>query len=121
MAEATPAELLEAAIATVWNERDDARRLAAMQRLYHGDAVIHEPERSVVGHEAISAVVAGVLADLPAGFAFDVTGPTHGHHGLAVTRWQGGSGGEVTVSGADAVRVTGGRIREHWFFFDPRG
>jgi predicted SnoaL-like aldol condensation-catalyzing enzyme len=121
MDEPTPTELLEASIAQVWNERVEARRLAAIDRLYHPQARIHEPARTVTGHRAISDVVAGVLADMPPGFRFAVTGPTLGHHGMAVTRWQGGPPGEVIVSGADAARVEDGRIAEHWFFFDPQG
>lgn len=119
MAEPTPTELLEASIARVWNERDDARRLVAIDEIYHRDARIYEPERSVTGHQAISDVVAGVLADMPPGFRFEVVGPTLGHHGVAVTRWHGGPPGETIVSGADTARVVDGKIHEHWFFFDP--
>ena len=118
MAEAS--DLLEASIARVWNEHDDARRLAAIDELYHPDATIYEPERAVTGHRAISDVVAGVLADMPPGFRFEVSGLALGHHGMATARWHGGPPGEVIVSGADAARIKDGMIHEHWFFFDPR-
>ncbi|WP_277967657.1 nuclear transport factor 2 family protein [Sphingomonas echinoides] len=111
--------LLEASIERVWNERDGDKRLAAIAEIYHPEARIHEPERSITGHGAISDTVAAVLADMPPGFRFEVTGPTLGHHGVAVTRWQGGPPGQVIVSGADAVRIVDGKIHEHWFFFDP--
>lgn len=113
------APLLDAAITQVWNERTPEKRLAAIAALYHPDARIHEPTRSVTGHAAISDVVAGVLADMPSDFRFTVTGPTLGHHGVAVTRWQGGPPGRVMVSGADAVTIVDGQIHQHWFFFDP--
>lgn len=119
MAEATITEVLDSSIARVWNERDDERRLAAIGEIYHPDAVIHEPERTVTGHAAISAVVAGVLADMPPGFRFEVIGATLGHHGVAITRWHGGPPGQVIVSGADTARIGDGKIHEHWFFFDP--
>jgi hypothetical protein len=119
MGERTVTELLEASIARVWNERDDAVRLAAIDDIYHLEARIYEPERVVTGHDAISQVVAGLLADMPPGFRFEVTGPTLGHHGVAVTRWHGGPPGQVIVSGADAARMVDGKIHEHWFFFDP--
>jgi hypothetical protein len=119
MTDLSMADLLEASIARVWNERDDAARLAAIREIYHPAARIHEPERTVTGDEAISAVVAGVLADMPPGFRFELTGPTLGHHDLAVTRWQGGPPGQVIVSGSDAARIVDGQIHEHWFFFDP--
>ena len=119
MTELPIAEVLEASIARVWNEHDDVKRLAAIGEIYHADAVIHEPERSVSGHAAISDVVKGVLADMPPDFRFEVTGPALGHHGVAVARWHGGPPGQVIVSGADAARVSEGKIHEHWFFFDP--
>ncbi|UAK25519.1 nuclear transport factor 2 family protein [Sphingomonas nostoxanthinifaciens] len=117
-----PAEvgLIEASIMRVWNERDDERRLMSIEEIYHAAATIYEPNRAVTGHRQISTVVAEVLAETPPGFRFEVTGPTLGHHGLAVTRWQGGPPGEVTISGADAVRVADGKIFEHYFFFDPK-
>lgn len=121
MADSTVTDLLDASIARVWNEHDDDRRLAAIGDLYHADAVIYEPARAVTGHAEIAKVVAGVLAGMPPGFRFTVTGPTLGHHDVATTRWQGGPPGQVTVSGADVVRLADGRIREHWFFFDPPG
>lgn len=119
MGEPTVTELLEASIARVWNERDATRRLAAIGDIYHPDAVIHEPARSVTGHGAISEVVAGVLADMPPGFRFEVIGAALGHHGVAVARWKGGPPGQLIVSGADAARILDGKIHEHWFFFDP--
>lgn len=112
-------EVLEESIGHVWNERDDAIRLARIHDIYHPDATIYEPARAVTGHEAISQVVAGVLADMPADFRFEVTGPTLGHHGVAVARWHGLSEGKVMVSGADAARIKDGKIIEHYFFFDP--
>ena len=119
MTEPIATELLEAAIARVWNEHDGEKRLAAIDEIYHAAARIHEPERTVTGHAAISDVVAGVLADMPPGFRFEVTGPTLGHHGVAVARWQGGTPGQVIVSGADVARIEDGKIHEHWFFFNP--
>ena len=112
-------ELLEASIARVWNEHDAGRRLAAIGDIYHHDAIIHEPARSVTGHDAISDVVGALLADMPADFRFEITGPTLGHHGVAVTRWKGGPPGQILVSGADAASIREGKIYEHWFFFDP--
>ena len=119
MAEMSIAELLEASIARVWNEHDDERRLTAIGELYHLDANIYEPERAVTGHAEISAVVAGVLADMPPDFRFEVNGPALGHHGVAVARWHGGPPGQTIVSGADAARIMHSKIHEHWFFFDP--
>lgn len=112
--------LLEESIKRVWNERDDARRLEIMRTIYHADAVIFEPSRSVTGHSAISDVVRDVLKDMPPGFTFRVVGPTLGHHGVSTTRWEGGPPGEVIVSGADVARIKDGLLIEHYFYFDPK-
>jgi hypothetical protein len=121
MTEMTDSDLIEASITRVWNERDDERRLAAIGEIYGLDATMYEPARPVSGHEAMSQLVAGVLADMPPGFRFVVTGPALGHHGMFVARWQGRiPTGEVIVSGSDAARVEDARIQEHWFFFDPK-
>lgn len=120
MADVTEVTLLNAAIERIWSEHDDARRIEALADIYHADVTIYEPTRGVTGHDAISDVVAGVLADMPPGFRFEVIGPTLGHHGVAITRWQGViPSGEIVVSGSDAVRVSDGKIIEHYFFFNP--
>lgn len=119
MADPTVTELLDASIARVWNEHDADRRLAAIGEIYHAEAIIYEPARAVTGHDAISDVVGGVLADMPPGFRFDIDGATLGHHGVAITRWHGGPPGQIIVRGADTARIVDGKIHEHWFFFDP--
>jgi len=119
MADASEVALLDAAIARVWNEHNEVARMAAIREIYHPDARIYEPERTICGDQAISAVVASVLADLPPDFRFEIVGSTLGHHGVAVTRWRGGPPGQTIVSGADAARIVDGQIHEHWFFFDP--
>ncbi|WP_084579768.1 nuclear transport factor 2 family protein [Sphingomonas azotifigens] len=119
MSELPEVALLHASIERVWNERDDAARLVAIGELYHPEAIIFEPARAVTGHAAISAVVAGVLADMPAGFRFAIDGPGLGHHGVATARWKGGPPGEVLVSGVDVARAQDGKLIEHYFFFNP--
>lgn len=49
-----------------------------------------------------------------------MVGPTLGHHGVATTRWEGGPGDKVIVSGVDVVRIKDSLILEHYFYFDPQ-
>jgi len=119
LSEAPEVDLLHASIQRVWNERDHAIRLAAIDEIYHTDAIIFEPARAVSGHKAISEVVASVLADMPPGFRFEIDGPGLGHHGVATARWKGGPPGAITVTGVDVVREKDGKLIEHYFFFDP--
>ena len=118
MSESPELEILHATIERVWNEYDDAKRLAAIGDLYHPDARIFEPARAVTGHQAISDVVKGVLADMPPGFSFKVLPGGHGHHGIATAQWKGGPGDQVIVSGTDVARIADGKVIEHYFFFD---
>ncbi|WP_051081098.1 nuclear transport factor 2 family protein [Asticcacaulis benevestitus] len=120
MSELPEIELLPASIERVWNERNDDRRLEAIKALYAPDCVVYEPGRPISGHEAMSKVVAGLLGDMPSGFRFETVGPIVGHHGVSTTRWQGGTPGNVTLTGADVIRVKDGLIVEHYFFFDPK-
>jgi len=120
MAELSGIQLLHASIERVWNERDDAVRLRAIGDLYQPNAVIYEPDRAVTGHKEICDVVRDVLKGMPNGFRFEISGPSSEHHGIAITRWRGTVGGEVTVSGSDVARVENGLIGDHYFFFDPK-
>lgn len=119
MPEVPEIDLLHASIERVWNERDDAVRLAAIAEIYHAEATIFEPARAVSGHQAISDVVASVLADMPPGFRFEIDGPGLGHHGVATARWKGGPPGNITVTGVDVARAKDGKLIEHYFFFNP--
>ncbi len=119
LSETPEVELLHASIRRVWNEREPAVRLAAINEIYHEDATIFEPGRTVSGHEAISSVVAGVLADMPPGFRFEIVGLGLGHHGVATARWKGGPPDETSVTGVDVARAKDGKLIEHYFFFDP--
>jgi len=115
--------LMQANLTRVFGERDPVRRLEAIRELYHADAELHEPQRSLRGHEAISLAVADLLATLPADFSFSATGPALGHHGLGRLQWAGGpAGGPVSVTGLDVASIDGGKIRSlHVFLDQPNG
>ena len=114
-------DLLEASIDRVWSERDDERRLNAIGEIYADDATMYDPARPVSGHAEMSKLVAGVLADMPPGFRFVVTGPTLSNRDMYLARWEGRTpDGALIVSGSDAARIVDGKIKDHWFFFDPK-
>jgi hypothetical protein len=115
----SPAALLRANMAHVFNERDAQRRLAAVRELYADGATLYEPQTAVSGHEAISAAVGELLATLPADMMFTPTGAEDGHHGLAFARWQGGpADGPAVVTGMDVAHFEGGRITALYVFLD---
>lgn len=120
MAELTLAELVEASLERVWNERDPAKRMAALEALYRPDATLYEAEREVRGLEAISGVIESLLAGLPPDFRFEPQGRAAGHHGIAIARWEGKAGGAGLVTGHDVATVSEGRIAALHVFLDAR-
>ncbi|BCB87409.1 nuclear transport factor 2 family protein [Phytohabitans suffuscus] len=103
-----------------WNEPDADVRRAAIGGLWADDGTYTDPLASVVGHDAIAAVVAGARERFP-GYMFRLLGPVEGHHGIGRFAWElvPGAGGESVVEGSD-VAVVGddGRIKGVYGFLD---
>ncbi|MGX1098158.1 nuclear transport factor 2 family protein [Amorphus sp. MBR-141] len=103
----------------VFGERDPTRRISTIRNIYHENAELHEPERSVRGHEAISHAVSDLLRQLPPDFVFTALRPASGHHGVGRLQWGAGpAGGPFAVTGTDVVHVEGGLIRTLHVFLD---
>jgi hypothetical protein len=104
--------LMQANLASVFNERDVKKRIAAIGELYAECAVLYEPpDTAAEGHAAISDAVTKLLASLLPDFAFTAIGPALGHHGLGRLRWQAGPpNGPLAVNGMDVARFQDGRI-----------
>jgi SnoaL-like domain len=113
--------LMQANLASVFNERDGGKRIRAIGELYAEDAVLHEPpDTAAEGHAAISEAVTRLLASLPPDFAFTATGPALGHHGIGRLRWQAGPpNGPVAVNGMDVAHFQDGRIHSLYVFIEP--
>ncbi|MBL6457617.1 nuclear transport factor 2 family protein [Belnapia sp. T6] len=111
--------LLRANLERVFNERDAAKRAAALEELFTAEPTLYEPTGIVTGRAAIAAVAGKLLEQFGPDFAFRPEGPATGHHGLGVLRWQGGpAGGPAMVTGADAAEVVEGRIARLWVLLD---
>jgi hypothetical protein len=113
--------LMRANLASVFNQRDAAKRLSAIGELYAEGAVLYEPpDTAAEGHAAISEAVTHLLASLPPDFTFTATGPALGHHGIGRLRWQAGPpNGAVAVNGMDIARIQDGRIHSLHVFIEP--
>jgi hypothetical protein len=112
--------LLRSNLERVFNERDAARRAAAIDELFVAEPVMYEPDKVVVGRAAIGAVAGGLLEQFGPTFAFTPVGPAVGHHGVGVLRWQAGpAGGPVAVTGTDAAEIIDGRIARLWVLLNP--
>jgi hypothetical protein len=112
--------LLRANLERVFNERDPARRAAAIEDLFVSDPVMFEPAAGVIGAPAISEVAGRLLEQFGPDFAFRPEADAVGHHGLGVLRWRAGpSGGQTLVSGTDAAEIVDGKIVRLWVLIDP--
>ncbi len=67
--------IMQANLELVFGERDPARRIEAIRVLYGDSADLHEPLRSVRGHDAINRAVTELLAQMPAEFTFTAIRP----------------------------------------------
>jgi len=111
-------QLVEAYIG-VWNERDPARRRAAVERVWAEDGAYVDPLAQVAGWAAVDALVAEAQAQFP-GLEFALASDVDAHHDIARFSWSlGPAGGEPVVIGFDvAVRDEDGRLRAVYGFLD---
>lgn len=111
--------IMHANLALVFGERDPTRRIEAIRKLYDERAFLHEPHRSVRGHEAISQAVAELLASLPQDFKFTAIRPALGHNGVGRLQWKAGPPkGSAAVTGTDVAQIEGGLIQSLHVFLD---
>lgn len=112
--------LLRSNLMRVFNERDAARRIAAIEELFVSEPVMYEPTSVVRGRAGIAEVAGQLLKQFGPNFAFTPQGNAVGHHGLGTLRWQAGpTDGPVAVTGADVARVVEGRIEQLWVLLNP--
>jgi hypothetical protein len=92
----------------------------ALKEIYAEDAVLHEPDATATGYEAISGAVEALYARLPPSFRFTASGPAVGHHGVARLHWRAGPpNGSSAATGTDVAFVENGRIKSLYVFVDP--
>lgn len=111
--------IMQANLERVFGERDASRRIAAIGELYAADAELHEPQRSVRGHDAISQAVTDLLSELPPDITFTAIRPALGHNGLGRLQWRAGSpAGPAIVTGTDVAHFERGLIQSLHVFLD---
>jgi hypothetical protein len=114
--------LLRQNLQRVFNERDPARRAAAMDELFQDEPVMYEPTNIVRGRAAISEVAGKLLEQFGPTFRYVPEGVAVGHHGLGTLHWHAGpADGPVAVTGTDAAEIVDGKIARLWVLLDaPR-
>ncbi|MET8845844.1 nuclear transport factor 2 family protein [Amycolatopsis sp. NPDC004625] len=108
----TVAELMEANLLKVFNERDDERRAKAIAGTYAPDVEFADPEGLATGHDELNAKAKGLLAQSP-GFVFAPAGPVLVNQDLGHLAWQlGPEGAPPVVRGIDVALVEDGLIKK---------
>ncbi len=116
---ATVAELMEANLLKVFNERDDERRGKAIAETYAADVEFADPEGVTTGHEELNAKAKGLLEQSP-GFVFAPDGPVLVNHDLGHLAWRLGPEGEPpVVRGIDIALVQDGLITKLYTMLLP--
>ena len=112
--------LLRSNLERVFNERNAARRTAAVAELSGADPIMFESANVVRGQSAIVDAAGQLLAQFGADFAFVPIGHAVGHHGLARLSWQAGPRtGPVAVTGTDVAEIVDSRIARLWVLLNP--
>jgi hypothetical protein len=101
----------------VFGEIDPVRRRAAIDEIFHEDAVFHEPNGIYRGRDEIDRI-AGVIKATHPDFRYQPAPPEVIGDGGRV-RWVSGSPGKPPAyAGTDFIIVREGRIAAVYLFFD---
>jgi hypothetical protein len=96
----------------VFNERDEQRRVAAIERIYAPDVHWTEDEGIVVGRDALNARAVELQSQME-GLVFTKAGPVHQTRGFGYLAWElGPDGGDPVASGFDVAIVRDDLISE---------
>ena len=99
----------------VFNERDTAKRQAAIDRTYAADIAWTDAEGTTNGRRALEAKCVGLQGNLGK-LQFATAGPVHQVPGFGYLAWRliDPDSGELAMSGFDAAVVTEGLITHLW-------
>jgi hypothetical protein len=114
------AHLLRSNLERVFNERDAAKRDAAIAELYVDEPVMYEPTAIVRGRSEIARIAGELLERFGPTFTFVPDGAAIGHHDVGCLHWQAGpKDGPVAVTGMDVAEIVGGRVSRLWVMLNP--
>ena len=111
--------LLTRNLQDVFGEIDPARRRAAIDEIFHEDAVFHDPNKGVYrGRDEIHRI-AGVIKAAHPDFRYQPIAPPEEAGDGGRVRWLSGRPGEAPAyAGTDFIIAQDGRIAALYLFFD---
>jgi hypothetical protein len=102
----------------VFEEIDPVRRRAAIDEIFHEDAVFHEPNGTYHGRDEIDRI-AGVIKATHPDFRYQLLSAPEVTGDGGRVRWVEGSPGKpAAVAGTDFIIARDGRIAAVYLFFD---
>ena len=102
----------------VFGESDPARRRAAIDEIFHEDAVFHEPNGVYRGRDEIHRI-AGVIKATHPDFRYQPIAPPEELSDGGRVRWVSGRLGEAPAyAGTDFIIARDGQIAAVYLFFD---
>jgi SnoaL-like domain len=105
----------------VFGEIDPMRRRAAIDEIFHEDAVFHEPNGTYRGRDEIDRIAGAIKASHP-DFRYQLLSPAEELGDAGRVRWLEGSPGKPpAVAGTDFVIARDGKIAATYLFFDGHG
>jgi hypothetical protein len=105
----------------VFGEIDPVRRRAAIDEIFHEDAVFHEPNGVYRGRDEIDRI-AGVIKATHPDFQYRLIAPPEELGDGGRVRWVSGSPGKPPAyAGTDFIIARSGRIAAVYLFFDGPG
>lgn len=102
----------------VFGEIDPVRRRAAIDEIFHEDAVFHEPNGIYRGRDEIHRVAGAIKATHP-DFRYQPLSPPEAVGNGGRVRWVSGTPGRPpTYAGTDFIITREGKIAAIYLFFD---
>ena len=102
----------------VFAEIDPVRRRAAIDEIFHEDAVFHEPNGIYRGRDEIDRI-AGVIKATHPDFRYQLLSSPEVTGDAGRVRWLEGSPGKLpAVAGTDFIIARDGKIAAVYLFFD---
>jgi hypothetical protein len=103
----------------VFGENDPVRRRAAVDEIFHEDAVFHDPNNGIYrGRDEIHRI-AGVIKATHPDFRYQPIAPPEELGDGGRVRWVSGSPGKAPAyAGTDFIIARDGRIAAVYLFFD---
>lgn len=113
-------KLMHDNLMAVFNERDDAKRRAAVQRTYAPDVRWTDAEGVTTGHAGLEAKCVALQSSI-GDLQFEPVGPLHVLPGFGHLAWRlvNPADGREAMSGFDAAVIADGLITELWTVLIP--